>query len=59
MKRTNHPVRFLHRHMWDTIVILKEGTQPFPRCPKCYMFVTQRAINGRHPSIDLYQRVEE
>ena len=57
--RTNLWVHFAHRHVRDTIVILEEGKRPYPRCLKCDMFVSQRALNGRHPSIDLCQQEEE
>ena len=33
--QTNLRVQFAHRHEWDTIVILEEGNQPYPRCPQC------------------------
>ena len=35
----------MHRHVWDTIVTLEEGSRPYPRCPQCDMFMTQKALN--------------
>ena len=43
--QTNLRVHFAHRHVWDTIVTLEEGSFPYPRCPKYNMFVTQKALN--------------
>ena len=40
-------------------MILEEGNRPYPRCPKCYMFVLQRALNSRHPYAALCRRGEE
>ena len=40
-------------------MILEEGNLPYPRCPKCDIFVLQWALNFRHPSTDLFRRVEE
>ena len=45
--RTNLRVHFTHRHAQDTIVILEEGNLPYPRCPKCNMFVFRTS-----PSMD-------
>ena len=42
-------VHFLHRHVLDTEVILEEGNSPHPRCARCDMLVSRRALNGRHP----------
>ena len=39
--------------MQDTIVILEEGNQPYPQCPKCDMFVSHKSINGRNLVTDL------
>ena len=41
-------VHFLHRHVQDTLVILKEGNPPHPWCPQCDMLFPWRALNGRH-----------
>ena len=48
LSRTNLWIYFLHRHVQDTIVILEEGTQPYPRCTQCDIFVPQKALNGRN-----------
>ena len=37
-----------HRHAWDTIVILGEGNLPCPRFHQCDMFVSYKALYGRH-----------
>ena len=41
-------VHFVHRHVHDTVVILEEGKLPLPRCPRCDLQVSRRALNGRH-----------
>ena len=41
-------VHFLHRHVHDTVVILEEGNLPLPRCPRCDLQVSRKALNGRH-----------
>ena len=38
----------MQRHFHDTVVILEEGNLPLPRCPRCYLQVSRRALNGRH-----------
>ena len=34
------------------IVILEEGNRPYPMCPQCSMFVTQKDLNGWHLETD-------
>ena len=46
INRTNLRVHSVHRHVRDTIVILEEGNQPYPWCPKCDMFVLHKALNS-------------
>ena len=46
--RTNLLVQFAHCHVQDTIVILEEGNRYYPLCPKCDMFVSHKALNGRN-----------
>ena len=41
-------VHFLHRHVHDTVVILDEGNLPLPRCPRCNLYVSRKALNRRH-----------
>ena len=41
-------VHFVHRHIHDTVVILEEGNLPLPRCPRCDLQVSRKALNGRH-----------
>ena len=41
-------VHFVHRQVHDTVVILEEGNLPLPRCPRCDLQVSRRALNGRH-----------
>ena len=41
-------VHFVHSHVHDTVVILEEGNLPLPRCPRCDLQVSRRALNGRH-----------
>ena len=38
----------MHRHVHNTVVILEEGNLPLPRCPRCDLQVSRRALNGRH-----------
>ena len=46
-------VRFVHRHMRDTLVVLLEDKHPLPLCPKCDMFVTCMALNGKHHATEM------
>ena len=46
--RTAMRVHFVHRHVHDTVVMLEEGNLPLPRCPRCDLQVTRKALNGRH-----------
>ena len=46
-------VHFWRRHVRETIIILEEGNLPHPRCENCDMFVTWRALNGRHKSTEM------
>ena len=32
----------------NTVVILDEGNLPLPRCPRCDLQVSRKALNGRH-----------
>ena len=41
-------VHFVHRHVHDTVVILEEVNLPLPRCPRCDLQVSRKALNGRH-----------
>ena len=41
-------VHFVHRHVHDTVVILEEGNLPLPRCPRCDLQVSRKALNRRH-----------
>ena len=41
-------VKFVHRHVHDTVVILEEGNLPLPWCPWCDLQVSRKALNGRH-----------
>ena len=49
--RTEMWVHFMHRHVLDTVVMLKEGNFSHPWCAKCDMQVPRRALNGRHLGI--------
>ena len=46
--RTAMQVHFVHRNVHDTVVILEEGNPPLPRCPRCDLEVSRKALNGRH-----------
>ena len=41
-------VHFLHRHVHNTMVKLEEGNLPLPRCPRCNLQVSRKALNGCH-----------
>ena len=41
-------VHFVNRHVHDTVVILEEGNLPLPRCHRCDLQVSRKALNGRH-----------
>ena len=41
-------VHFMHRHVHNTVVIREEGNLPLPRCPRCDLQVSGKALNGRH-----------
>ena len=41
-------VQFVHRNVHDTVVMLEEGNLPLPRCPRCDLQVSRKALNGRH-----------
>ena len=47
--RTAIRLHFVHRHVLDTVVMLKEGNSPHPRCARCDMQVPRRALNRWHP----------
>ena len=46
----------MHHHIQERIVILEEGNQPYPRYPKCDVFVFQWDLNGQHHSTDIFLR---
>ena len=52
-------VHFVHCHVWDTVVILEEGSQPLPLCPECGMFVTWQILNVKHQAAEICVRGEE
>ena len=52
-------VHFLHRHVHDTVVMLEEGKLPLPRCPRCNLQVSRKALNGRHLGTLQCQKGEE
>ena len=46
--RTAMQVHFLHRHFWDTMIMLEDGNLSHPWCPQCDMLVTCKALNMEH-----------
>ena len=45
--KTNLWVHFVHLHTQYTIVILEEGNQPYPSCPKCdILYHTRPSTDG-------------
>ena len=51
--RTAMRVHFWKRHVRDIVIILEEGNLHYPRCPQCDMFLTWRALNGRHKNTEM------
>ena len=49
---TNLRVHFAHHHVRNTIVIMEEGNRPYPRRPRCDMFVSHKALNDRKLTMD-------
>ena len=43
--RTNLWIHFVHFHVQDTVVIMKEGNRPHPHCQTCEMFVPWAVLN--------------
>ena len=43
----------VHIGVQDTIVILEEGNQPYPRCPQCDTFVPHKFLNGQKLKTEL------
>ena len=43
-RRTKLQIHFSHSHVWDTIVILEEGSLPYSMCIQCNMFVTHKPL---------------
>ena len=41
-------VHFVYRNVHDTEVMLEEEKFNHPRCARCDMQVTRKALNGRH-----------
>ena len=54
---TNLQVQFMYRHARDTMILVK-GNQPYPRFPKCDMFVFLKAIKVRHLATEIFCRGE-
>ena len=52
-------LHFLHRYVWDTVVILEEGNLPHPWCPRCDMLVPWSTLNERHIATAQCARGEE
>ena len=46
--RAEMRVHLVHRHVHGTVVILMEGNLPLPRCPRCDLQVSRKALNKRH-----------
>ena len=52
-------VHFLHKHFWETMVILEGENLPHQRFPRCGMLVPWRPLNGSHLAIAQCVRGEE
>ena len=46
--RTAMRLHFVHHNVHDTVVMLEEGPPPLPRCHRCDLQVSRKALNGRH-----------
>ena len=46
--RAEMQVHFVHRHVHNTLVIMEEVNLFLPRCPRCDLQVSRKAINGLH-----------
>ena len=46
--RTVMIVHFLHRDIWDTVIILEEVNLPHPWYTRCDVLVPCKDLNGRH-----------
>ena len=57
--RNNPRVHFVHCHMQDTIMIMEEEKRPYPRCPKCDMYMSHKALNDQHLSTAFFRWEEE
>ena len=56
---TNLWVNFAHRNPRDSIVILEEGNQPYPRCPQCDIFFPRDELNQAHStSVMCWRRLD-
>ena len=41
-------VHFVHRHVHNIVLMLEEGNLPVPRCPRCDLQVSRKALDRRH-----------
>ena len=41
-------MQFFNCYVRDIVIILEEENLPHPRCSRCYMMVSWRALTGRH-----------
>ena len=57
--RTSMRVKFWHRRVRDTVVILEEGNLPHPQFPLCNMLVPRRSLNGSHNITEQYKKGAE
>ena len=55
----NLRVHFAHRHPYDTVVMLEEGSFPYPKCDLCDMQVPWHALNRRHRDVHAGSRPQE
>ena len=46
-------VHLWRRHVRNIVIIMEEVNLPYPRCPRCDMFVPCRALNGRHKNTEM------
>ena len=56
---TNLWVHFVHCHVRDIVVILEEGNQSHPQCPKLNMFMPWQDHNGNNSTTELCKRIDE
>ena len=53
VNHTNLQIHLSHHYVQYTTTILDEGNLPHPYFPQCNIFFPFKALNGRHPSVEM------